>query len=559
MENYTGRYDLVDAAIVVKAATEPVVYGSLFFHTRQHEILDDALSSGVFLTKEHVSKHCGLKSEEMQVMHDVVRKLGGHVDRVSQLGDWMHVQFPKSLGERKPPTDVFPCKFLHSSLRTMEDQGLRNIAHHVSSALQQAGLNELASQLMLTAASESTDSVLSHEAPPSTVFVSESEGKKILGRQLQQAADGKQSENQSGLYTLQEKGCWPLFVANKSEAVKNIGAWLLGYAVMVLCQGEQGAAFEGESTPACLLNYTVVLQPTQIGSSQLSAKTLTINFPDLKEYRRRCDEIPDVCNLFGDAPLPVRNDTYVYAFPLYRYALPNAQYSAHQLATVADASGNTEMLSMELSIGIYNYQNVSAVSLRQYYGVDSNLQGSNDTIQATTLMIGIANAAVNITALDEYLNLLGLDPHSELLISDFGVPNNVSVCIGNPNCVETMLDVETLQSFAPNATTFFTPNRAGKTNKGTVQEVLTFLDNLLTADPVASVASISWSVQYSSFSIPTLEDYMKKLAAMGVSILVASGDSGASGDSSKCYPAVSELNGPLVGNIPLESWPAVSP
>lgn len=495
------------------------------------------------------------------------------MDRVSQLRDWMHVSFPSSLGEGKPSSQPRSCPFLHASLSSKGDERHDNIVHHLTSSLQQADMEHVAAHLMLVGSSAAqgqgvrggedveaistvSSSATTHPSSASK-YPSSDDGMASSGRQLRQAGAAKKNVDQ--VYTYQNTKTWPLFVANESEAMKNLGAWYTGYAVMVQCPGKTEPFMEGVGTASCLLNYTVTLRPLLVGGAQLSAGTKTISFEDLASYRKRCDEVPSVCNAFvGSTGASINGSTYVYGFPLYKSAEPNMVYLANQLVTVRQSSSDTSLLSLDLSPGIYNYENASAITLREYYGVDPDLSGSNETIQASTLVVGAADSAINVTAVNQYLSLLGLEPHSELLISDFGVPNNVSVCNGTSACAETMLDVQALQSFAPNATTYFTPTRSGKDNNGTIQEVLTFLDNLLTADPVASVSSLSWSATYKQqFNISVLESYLQKIAAMGMTLIGSSGDAGASGTSDGCYPPVD--GGPLIGNFQGEAWPTVSP
>ena len=70
---------------------------------------------------------------------------------------------------------------------------------------------------------------------------------------------------------------------------------------------------------------------------------------------------------------------------------------------------------------IANYFNASASSLRAYYGVDPSLQGSNETVQGSTLRTsGWVPSAVNTTAASEYLALQGLVPNVPLRIYRLG-------------------------------------------------------------------------------------------------------------------------------------------
>lgn len=537
--------------------------GSLFFHTRESWVLESALASGVPVSKENVISQCGMSSEEIKTIRGIVESLGGRVDRVSQLYDWMHVRFPQSLGDYKPSSAPPSCPFLRSSLSSGGDKRHKNIIKHLAASLHQAGMDQLASHLMLVANS-ATQTEAKHgneEARASSSLPVKNkilQDKVMFGRHLSQAQVTENPNNEQHVYVNQTIRAWPLFVANESEAVNNLGAWYMGYAMMIQCPGKTESYLEGVGTPSCLQNYTVVLEPTSVGIAQVSSNTKTISFEDLGSYRRPCDEVPSVCQLFnGVTEIPANGSTYVYGFPLYKYAEPNMIYSATQLAIVRSSTSDVQTESYVLKSGIYNYQNATSITLREYYGVDPSLQGSNETVQASTLAPGLPDSAVNVTAVNEYLSMLGLDPHSNLFIPDFGIPNNVSVCDAGPTCGESMLDVQAMQSFAPNATTYFFPTRAGGNTKGQIREVLSFFDNLVAAEEMASVLSLSWSAEYPGSIVPALDSYLQKLASMGMTILVSSGDDGASEGYDGCNSGAD--GGPLIGNVLSNSWPNVSP
>ena len=531
---------------------------SLFFHNRDHRALDEAINSGTYLTKEQVGDLTGLKDEEVASVQSLVEGLGGYVHRLSEFKDWMHIRLPKSLAQGTVAV-ARTCQFLKHSQESV-DEKFHGVVHLVTSALQDAGLEQLGSHMLVM---EPIEGRRLKGAQPA--ILKEEKNRKgdsevthsnrATRRHLRE--DGrKKIANQPNFYSISGT-LFPLFVANESEAVKNLGTWLSSPAFFLQCEGKDKPFLIGADTDDCLLGFDVIFDRL-LGSLQSAMDPITIRFRDFSDLRKTCAEVPDICENVDGLPVKLTEQTYVYGFPLYKYVAPNALYSATGIFSLNSSSG-IGIGQLDLGTSIYNYFNASAISLRDLYGVEPSLQGSPETIQASTLFVGVGDSAVNETAISQYLSALGLEPHSQLQISDFGVPNDISLCDDTDNCLETMLDIQTLQSFAPNATTYFTPTKEGDSEKAKQQLVMEFLDDLLTADPRAEVSSLSWSQDYSMSGISrqSLDDYLKKLASIGMTILVASGDAGASGDSDSCISL--DSGGPLVGNIQAASWPAVSP
>lgn len=531
-------------------AAEPWVQGSLFFETHDHDgILDQSLSRGVHLDHEHVRDALGLSHQHIEAVGRLVEELGGLVQRVSSLHDWMHISLPVS---DRMVDHGSKSAFLERSLSpVMNNPSLEQIVHHVASALEAAGLDSLVSHMMLISDEKrgiSTNAAASME-----------QEFKSSGRRLQQddSQDRNDDNNQASSYLI-SKGTPEMFTANASEAVKNLGMWINSPVFALQCQGKETPYLVGKNTENCFLGVDILLQPVTGVSGTSSADPLTIRLNDLNQFGKTCAEVPDMCAKLNMSA-PTTEDTYLYGIPLYKYTKPNVLYSGSTLFT-ANTSEGIGLDRNDLPALIYNYYNASALTIRDLYGVDPSIQGSPDNVQASLLAVGNADSAVNVTAVNEYLSYLGLEPHSQLRIREFGVPNNISVCSSTDNCVESMLDTQTLQSFAPNATTYFTPSSEGNNPKEVAQLFLSFLDDALKAKPQTQVASLSWTWDYvdtADLPIQALEGYLKKLAAVGMTILVSSGDSGASGDSDGCYAATG--NGPLTSNFLSNSWPTASP
>lgn len=565
------------------SSTEAWVDGSLFFRAQDVDgILDGAIQTGVPLATEHVRGTLGLADEKLEAIVATVEGLGGHVRRVSTLGDWVHFRLPMQ-SRIAPVPSARSSAFLDRSLSQLSvGKGLQDVVHHVASALQDAELEDLVSHMMLVPGKGNEDSMLVvKDGAPTARRISRStasNSKKAVvpispgqlrqsapshanSRKLQQDGDNgdQKAVNQPNAYLLPTGKFFQLFSANQSDAVKNLGAWFSSPVMLFQCQGEKEPYLVGENTVDCTLAVDIILQPRLGIPGTSSANPLKIHFEDLAEFRKTCAQVPEVCSQLS-SDVPITKETYVYGIPLYRYAIPNALYSGTGMVTLNSSQGVGLISDLDLGTSIFNYYNASALTLREVYGVDPSTQGSPETVQASVLYIGNGDSAVNETVVSEYLALLGLEPHSELRISDFGVPNNISVCDSTDNCLETMLDIQTLQSFAPNATTYFSPSSKGSSTEEVAQLFMEFLDNLLTADPRSQVASISWSYNYvvtGGFTIEALEDYLKKIAAIGMTLLVSSGDAGASAGSNGCFPPSDD--GPLNGNQISQSWPTASP
>lgn len=523
--------------------------GSLFFNTKGHDgILDEALGAGVPLGRDHVRDVLGLAQDEVEAIIQVVeRHLGGRAGRVSALRDWMHISVP--FVDEKSLQNARWSAFTQESLSAavVKDGQLERIVHRVASALQDAGLEHLVSRMMVVPNDEKTE---------------RNAYGRVAGRTLQQAAsqtpEDEPLKNEANTYVLGSGIFYQLFTENESDAVKNLGTWCNSPVMLLQCEGEEAPYLAGANNNSCFLGLDVALQPMTGVPGTPSADPVTIRFDNLDDVAKTCAQVPEVCEKLN-GPVPLTDETYVLGIPLYKYTVPNALYSGSTLFTVNTSAG-VGLIRDDLPISIFNYYNASALTIRELYGVDPSLQGSSETVQSSLLAIGNEDSAVNVTAVNEYLGLLGLEPHSELRIRSFGAENNISVCEGTDNCLESMLDSQTLQSFAPNATTYFAPSNKGETAEEVAQLLMDFLDDALNADPQTQVASLSWTWNYAktaSLPIEALEGYLKKLAAVGMTILVSSGDDGASGGGGSCYTPAD--GGPLTSNLIAQAWPTVSP
>lgn len=538
------------------------VDGTLFFHTRNHQVLDVSISSAVQLTVEEIRDLTGLRKEHVKDIEELVTQLGGRVKLVSSFGDWMRIQLPPELllMEDISIPDSIPsgqCDFLDVSRRNLRDTGydhrLENVLHVVANGLRGIGLDAAVSHLDISTPGR-LDGVgrgVSREQ--------KSPGRMHHSRRGLMQGNGNEGISIDGinLYQLSAVG-YDLFLSNKSQMVVNLTTYINQPVFCSVCSGSNGDYLAGEDTgsidSACvelIQGIEFTLTPVD---NDLKENIVIIKYDNLSSaVVKTCREAPITCENIDAFPVPPTKDSFVFGFPLYEYAAPNVLYNGSMTLRI---NGTAEY--RDLGQLIFNFFNASVFTLRELYGIDPDLQGTSETIQGTTSYVTQGNAAVNRSSVNEYLSLLGLVPHSELRFGGFSVQNNVSLCTDTDDCVEPLLDVQTLQAFAPNATTYFSPTKAdiGKTTAQVSEIFLTFIEDYLQAEVRADVVSLSWSSGYGGEStINSLENVMKKLAAAGITVLVSSGDAGASGVlSDECNPP----ENPLIGNYIAQAWPTAS-
>jgi kumamolisin len=168
-------------------------------------------------------------------------------------------------------------------------------------------------------------------------------------------------------------------------------------------------------------------------------------------------------------------------------------------------------------------QPFSAVQVGQLYNFPANLNGSGETI-------GILELGGGYTASDlqSYFSALGLNVPNVIDVSVDGGTNSP----GDPNGAdaEVELDIQVAGSVANAASiaVYFAPN----TDQGFIDAITTAVHDT-TNKP--SVLSISWGGPESSWSqssITALDNACQSAGALGVTITVASGDSGSSDGTS---------------------------
>jgi hypothetical protein len=335
-----------------------------------------------------------------------------------------------------------------------------------------------------------------------------------------------------------------MFDLTPSEAITSLGSWINNLALFVECINPDGEPYiVGPANPEfCVEQIEVTMSSELFGN-------VTVVFD--------ADQLSELRSVDPNEPTQ-----YAWGLPLNKYAVPYAYYEG---ASVDVTFGEGSSMPRDGPGFIFNPFNASATSLREYYGVDPSLKGSNETVQGTALSFSVSITAVNTTAASEYLALQGLVPNVPLQISDWAPPNNLSVC---GNCDETQMDVETLQAFAPQAVTFFVPTEkltgpqivpyvleaarsAGYTEdqiqqliaefesegpdspgvKRTIAQLYSaitkayfrdFVSNVTSSEPRVQVVSLSWNSDYTDEigDFKFFEDGLRNLTLSGISVRV---------------------------------------
>ena len=204
------------------------------------------------------------------------------------------------------------------------------------------------------------------------------------------------------------------FNLSLAEAIESLGAWSTNSVVKINCSG----TVVGPANPELCVEELVTTMSSKRGNA-----TFVLQRDELDELRAISSDDPE---------------QYVYGLPMNMYALPNVVYEAVRFTAKFEMDGNMSETSYE-AVGnlIANGFNASAASLRGYYGVPGDVKGSDSVVQATASSIGVSNASVNETAVDEYLMLQGLVPNEPLRFPAWGPPNNVSSCLNEDDCSGT--------------------------------------------------------------------------------------------------------------------------
>lgn len=172
-----------------------------------------------------------------------------------------------------------------------------------------------------------------------------------------------------------------MFGLSGSEAISNLGSWTNNPALVFTCIGPDDQPYDvGPDNPELCVEQVEV---TMFGNELFGNVTVVFDDDQLSELR---------------SINPVAPSLYVWGLPLSKFAVPNAYYEG---LLVNATFGGGGWIAKSLDGSIYNFFNASASSLREYYGVDPNLQGSDKTVQGSTMTFG-APASVGIE-LDECL------------------------------------------------------------------------------------------------------------------------------------------------------------
>ena len=408
------------------------------------------------------------------------------------------------------------------------------------------------------------------------------------------------SENSGAIYLPLMGPTYPdkwLTMNTYAEAANLLQVWATQKSFLLRCKdNETGSVYyagDSEATPVCLLEYEYELTPVDDPASSMA---LRFDGTDAL-FKSRCDQVPsEYCeSLRGIDPSVVNaslvnNDTFIFTMTFNLTAEVGVEYESPlnklkfafisgekskaenvpQTHTFTDGQNETELPGD--SPVILNRFNGNGPTLRELAGVSPELLGNKDMVMSTTLEIAAGSAAVNLSVSNEYLGWFGYNDFTPLVIDDsLGVKNNVSKLCPWPNagpggfpepngdCGEAELDVLSMQSIAPKATSVFYPTeRSPGFPTDFLQGWMKWWDAWDAQETIPDILSLSWSDDFSVMGpyYRELEERLKKTVAAGLSVLVSSGDGGASGlHGDGCYPA----ENPLIANWANETWPTASP
>lgn len=172
----------------------------------------------------------------------------------------------------------------------------------------------------------------------------------------------------------------------------------------------------------------------------------------------------------------------------------------------------------------------SPLQVAQAYSFPTGVTGAGQCIAVIEL-----GGGYNASDLDSFFNNLGISPPKVTAVSVDGASNSPS---GNPSSAdgEVELDLEVAGAVAPGAqlAAYFAPN----TDRGFIDAVTTAVHDT-TLKP--SIISISWGGPETSWtqqSLNALSSACEDASTLGITILVAAGDDGASDGSTSGTPTV---------------------
>ena len=172
----------------------------------------------------------------------------------------------------------------------------------------------------------------------------------------------------------------------------------------------------------------------------------------------------------------------------------------------------------------------SPLQVAKAYGFPAGVTGAGQCIAIIEL-----GGGYNTSDLNAFFSSLGIPPPSVTVVSVDGATNQPTGDSNGPDG-EVELDIEVAGAIAPGAkiATYFAPN----TDQGFIDAVTTAVHDR-TLNP--SIISISWGGPESSWTAQSrnaLNSACEDASTMGVTILAASGDNGASDGSSSGAPTV---------------------
>jgi len=233
-----------------------------------------------------------------------------------------------------------------------------------------------------------------------------------------------------------------------------------------------------------------------------------------------------IADLYGNATFKFRDDTVLRILDLGQLLDPGVAYYNIEIEYP-----DFEIKTVQTTAYAYIGPMITPAYGNNRYNVPKGHQGAG--IGATALFVGAANV-FSEDALAAFLNGFNLPvPDIQLIKSTMFQSNNLTACYtpDGGSCTESDLDVQSITSYGVGAEFGFLPGgQQGPANASDYDNFVSYREAFIQNDFTPDVLSLSWGGP--AWSLPEdLDDILMEFTAAGITILVASGDRGAGGDS----------------------------
>ncbi|KAL7551123.1 hypothetical protein ACHAWF_014322 [Thalassiosira exigua] len=493
----------------IEASSPPSSQYTFFIKTRNHDVLDRVLQDAPrhktsYLSKAQVRDISGLHHDDIKTIEASVKGLGGDLLHVSAHADSVTIEVPRNVS-REDVTRTLKASSSAVSLRS--DKTESSIHDHIALIHQHRRISEGASLPKKGADKASpirdrNDPELDRNTRRLDLF--SSPGVVELG-----------------------SGCGPF---TTKEIMNNIGLYFVP-CFIVLCPNGEPESKDNKCSSSATLKATPHYPLS--GNSDSPEHDQVVEIEDIETLRGgELDEF-----------------VYFYNLPL-RYFKSNVLYDDVRVNVTTTDGQLLQSEPLLPRMNIVNAFNATGASIKELSGVPKEYQGTGDQVQITSGAATGGGYYYDAQSLSSYLENQGITDFNPLEIVDTWYPpystNNQSMTNDSP-----VLDVSALQSFAPKATTKAVSGGLPQSDENVKDSIVAWdkYFGLLMEEENFSIVSFSWSdntlieALYNNSAdhpdmsqgtrwanaIEVAEDKLKKLAARGFTILVASGDQGSAG------------------------------